>query len=347
MINEKSKMHTNITIGTDSNEFAGLDLYDLANEYKKYNTNLYSKEFKIITLDILTIINYIEEKLSVYGKPLIISYDYYRYIIKININGYNCLILLVNNSYRDIRINITVSSTLKNINIIENIIADFNVNKKPVIEWHYSTNRGIQSKSVSFENSTIAKDIYYPYIKKPIFEYMDEYKNSTATVLVLIGEPGTGKTSFIRNYIERHNEDVIITYDENVMSQDSFLIDFMTDDEKSLMIVEDADVLIRSRQRDDNKIMSKLLNISDGLIKIPNKKIIFSTNLQDPDEIDHALVRSGRCFDLIKFRQLTKVEAQKVADDAGIELPDLKDDYTLADIFNGRNIVEKKKFGFV
>jgi ATP-dependent 26S proteasome regulatory subunit len=42
--------------------------------------------------------------------------------------------------------------------------------------------------------------------------------------------------------------------------------------------------------------MSRFLNISDGLIKLPNKKLVFTTNVTNFENIDSALLRPGRCF---------------------------------------------------
>lgn len=50
--------------------------------------------------------------------------------------------------------------------------------------------------------------------------------------------------------------------------------------------------------------MSKSLIISDRIMANSNKKIVFNTNLEKLTAVDSALLRKGRCFDIIKFLNL-------------------------------------------
>jgi len=87
-------------------------------------------------------------------------------------------------------------------------------------------------------------------------------------------------------------------------------------------VVEDADILLTDRKHEGNKTMAKLLNVSDGLVKVANKKVIFTANLKTKREIDPALTRAGRCFDVVNFRDLTKAEAKLAAEVSGIADPE-------------------------
>jgi hypothetical protein len=94
--------------------------------------------------------------------------------------------------------------------------------------------------------------------------------------------------------------------------------------------------------------MTKLLNVSDGLVPLLRKKIIFSTNLENLSKIDAAIMRPGRCFDTVVFRQLSHEEAIRACDRAGLEhVPNRHKEYTLSEIFNGKNNSQpQKKIGF-
>jgi ATP-dependent 26S proteasome regulatory subunit len=98
-------------------------------------------------------------------------------------------------------------------------------------------------------------------------------------------------------------------------------------------------------------MMHRFLNASDGLISMKGKKIIFTTNIPNIGDIDDALIRPGRCFDILNFRNLTKLEAQVVVDEFYTgEKPVLdKDKYSLAEVTNlGRNRGKSRnKTGFV
>jgi hypothetical protein len=81
-------------------------------------------------------------------------------------------------------------------------------------------------------------------------------------------------------------------------------------------------------------MIARFLNVSDGLIKFPNKKVIFTTNLDDFKKVDEALLRPGRCFGMIKCRALTFEEAVAAAKVAGLKPPERARDYTIAELFN-------------
>lgn len=138
-------------------------------------------------------------------------------------------------------------------------------------------------------------------------------------------------TTFIKNLIHRSKGDARVTYDEAVMSGDSLFAEFIESDAK-FMIMEDADTFLKSRD-DGNTMMHRFLNVSDGLISAQDKKLVFSTNLPSVRDIDSALMRPGRCFDVIEFRALTRAEAEVIAKEMDLELPD-GPSFTLAEMFN-------------
>ncbi len=197
-----------------------------------------------------------------------------------------------------------------------------------LIEWVYN-GRG-DSIEVPLNFRPALKNAY-PWIKGSIESYIDDYINSEASVLILIGPPGTGKTTFIKNLIHRSGGNAKITYDERVMSDDSFFAHFI-EGEEQFLIMEDADTFLASRA-DGNTMMHRFLNVSDGLISAKNKKLVFSTNLPSVRDVDSALMRPGRCYDVLEFRALTRDEATCVAQELGRELPDGVE-FTLTELFN-------------
>ena len=200
-------------------------------------------------------------------------------------------------------------------------------------------NGSIIYKEMQLSNKhTEAFDAFYPWLKGlSLADYYAKYLESDENVLLLTGIPGTGKTTFIKNLLIKNNLNAIITYDEKLMKDDQFFLDFITED-KDILIIEDADTLIYDREKEDNNLLSKILNVSDGLIKNIHKKIVFSTNITDIDRIDPALMRPGRCYDVLDFRRLTSDEAQKVLTVKGIER-ELKStrEYTLAELLTSGN----------
>lgn len=203
------------------------------------------------------------------------------------------------------------------------------------INWFYYTPNGIQSKTIRFDkNPNVARDIYYPFIEGGVDNYMHRYMESSATILIMIGDPGTGKTSLVRDFAYRNKLKTFMTFDENIIRSDDFFVNFMTDRDADLLVVEDADVLIGSRDKERNDQMAKFLNISDGLVSHENKKIIFTTNISDIDRIDSALIRPGRCHGVVNFRKLTTDEANDIRADLNMGMLPRRSAYTLAEVFN-------------
>jgi hypothetical protein len=216
----------------------------------------------------------------------------------------------------------------------------------PTIRWHYSNGGSRSTRSIPFEKPKPGYDAFYPWITEGLTAYIDRFAASDDAVLVLLGEPGTGKTSFIRQLIWRTRWNCAVTYDEQLLRADSLFVDYMTNDEEDLLVVEDADLFLTSRERDRNDMMARFLNVSDGLFKTSSvKKLIFTANLTQPQQIDNALLREGRCFDCMIFRALKYDEALSAAEQAGLAPPKEARDYTLAQIFADKKRAIFPEFG--
>lgn len=211
-----------------------------------------------------------------------------------------------------------------------------------MVEWVYGAHG--ESVDVPLNYRPLVKHAY-PWVNGDVNDYVDSYLNSSANVLILIGPPGTGKTSFIKHLIHQSGANAKISYDENIMSNDSLFASFISGSEQ-FMIMEDADAFLRSRE-DGNTMMHRFLNVSDGLVSTTGKKLIFSTNLPSVRDIDSALMRPGRCFDVLEFRALTRAEAEKVGQEQSVTIPVEGDKFTLAEIMNFQQNTKKlRKVGF-
>jgi len=116
------------------------------------------------------------------------------------------------------------------------------------------------------------------------------------------------------------------------------------------MVLEDSDAFLKSRS-DGNTMMHRFLNVGDGLVTTKGKKMIFSTNLPSIRDIDSALVRPGRCFDILTFDALSQEDADKLAVKLGVTVEHDKKDYSLAEIFNKQSHAAEsstnRKVGFI
>lgn len=202
---------------------------------------------------------------------------------------------------------------------------------KNQIEWIYSSDGS--SIEVPLQPDRMPVDEMYPFLgEQSLKEYYDDFMKSRASILLLIGPPGTGKTTFIRGYLEHTNSSAIVTYDASILEKDYVFANFIEGD-KSVMIMEDADMFLKSR-KESNGMMHKFLNVGDGLVTTRGKKMIFSTNLTSINDIDDALVRPGRCYDIIYFDEISQENAQKLANKCNIPLNGTRKSWTIADVFN-------------
>jgi hypothetical protein len=201
------------------------------------------------------------------------------------------------------------------------------------VNWYFHTEQGTECRIVPMEPPPPMHDEFYPWIEGGVDAYIGRYLSSPASVLFLMGPPGTGKTSLLRHMIYSHRLKAFVTYEEALISADRMFIDFLSDPDDALLLIEDSELIVGSRDSEGNKLMARFLNVSDGLVKTSGKKLVFTTNQGDFARVDEALIRAGRCFDAMRLRPLTAEEAERAAAVAGLPKPG-GGEQTLGDLFN-------------
>lgn len=165
---------------------------------------------------------------------------------------------------------------------------------------------------------------FYPWFKDDIQSYFQEFMDSRAGVLLAIGDPGSGKSTFLRTALRNCKLRALIVTIPEVFMADQFISScthLIKENQIDLIVCEDADMYLRKRT-DGNLRMAELLNATSGVDASTRTKFVFTTNLREISDIDEALLRPGRCFDYLRFRDLT-VEQAKIAR-SKVGLPQMK-----------------------
>lgn len=131
-------------------------------------------------------------------------------------------------------------------------------------------------------------------------------KKEKSGIIILHGEKGTGKSTYINHLINANPEKMFVYFPSALvplLGEPSFT-DFFPRLKDSILILEDCEDALRSRESaGGNRAVNQLLNLSDGLLKSLGIKFICTFNAP-PEEIDEALLRKGRLFSKYEFKKL-------------------------------------------
>ena len=196
---------------------------------------------------------------------------------------------------------------------------------------------------------------YYNDDFAPIAANIERFVNGDESGLVILhGEHGTGKTSFIRHLINScERQFVYMPMNMATQLTGPSLVKYIQKHlSNSVVIIEDCEQLLADRSNTPFNVgVANILNVTDGILGDSLKIRLICTFNSDIRRIDKALLRKGRLVDMYEFKRLTTTKTDKLMHDLyGENAPATTKPMTLAEIFNyGKDnhcSLERKPIGF-
>ncbi|AUD02036.1 hypothetical protein CWM47_09545 [Spirosoma pollinicola] len=196
---------------------------------------------------------------------------------------------------------------------------------------------GLHTERVEIMPPEIDLSLHYnddfPAVHERLVDLLGKPKSKG--LILLHGEPGTGKTTYIKHLSSLVKKDMLILppYMTNYLTSPE-IIPFLLDNKESVLIIEDAERILQSREAGgDTNSVSNILNLTDGLLADCMHIQVIATFNASKHLLDKALLRKGRLMVDYAFGKLAPAKANTLLDHLGMEYR-TDQPMTLADIFN-------------
>jgi hypothetical protein len=209
-------------------------------------------------------------------------------------------------------------------------------------------------KRFNDNNKALSYDFYNDDFK-PVSEKILSAISTTGSGLILLhGGVGTGKTSYIKHIMSEAKRTVFYVPPDMVhVLSDPAIVDFILDSlQDSILIIEDAENVLKTREADGNQAVSNILNLSNGILGDILRTTIICTFNCPMEHVDKALKRPGRLIASYEFKSLTLDKTNALLDQLYDGKITSNKDMSLAEIFNQKDMPlitgsKKRGVGFV
>lgn len=225
----------------------------------------------------------------------------------------------------------------------------------PAWVWH-ATDRGGTLRRRDLEGPawpSVAHN-YPPAARDRLTSLMarDGLESAEARLILLHGEPGTGKTTAIRALLRAWApwcEAHIIGDPDRLFDNVAYLLEVVgrppahtaptltaaaSGDRWKLLVAEDTDTFLRSTAgKDAGHGLSRLLNVTDGLLGQAENTLVLLTTNEDLARLHPAIIRPGRCLASIELTRFAKADADQWLTRHGGTAAARSGDATLAELY--------------
>ena len=209
--------------------------------------------------------------------------------------------------------------------------------RKPLeINLVVSGSYGFDLRSMEIKRTRLDLDLFYEDDFKAVDEVIQQRlrKKEDKGIVLLHGLPGTGKTTYLRYLIGRIKKRVLFLSPgiANDLMNPEFM-ELLIDNPNTVVVIEDAENIIRDRRTSNGSSVSNLLNISDGLLAdFLNVQLICTFN-SPLTMVDSALLRKGRLIAKYEFGKLSVAKAQALSNHFGHRI-EITKPMTIAEVAN-------------